>query len=362
VGDLALLIAANYHVGRGDLAQARALLDRVRHPDATTAGLRAWMAHLDGDLPAAMGLYRQALAQDSTQATTWMGLGIAFMDLGQATEAERVMRRGLAVLPDTPNLMAMLAWSVAFQGRMDEAVALASVAARQAPDSQLGQIALGWSQFMSGDADLAAETFTDLAATSPSRRTAAMGRYGLGVVEISRGRPEAAEAAVREAVRLSPTSAEYLFFLGQIGLVRDDLPVAADAFDRLLALDRPLAYAMDAALFRAYARARLGRAPLGLDAVADTLASHPFAPLVAFAQGRATEADVLAAAATPDPALGRDWRYQAHLYLGYFAEAGIGGAPDRDRAIAHYRRAVAAYESTSEIPMAEYARRRVEGG
>jgi tetratricopeptide (TPR) repeat protein len=123
----ALQLAGMAAIELGDADQALRYLTDKTHldPDNPHGHVNHGAAlQMTGDLAAAAGCFRRAIALDAGLAEAHGNLGVTLRDLGQFTDAEAAMRRALALAPDDARLTVSLASVVQSLGRIDAAIQL----------------------------------------------------------------------------------------------------------------------------------------------------------------------------------------------------------------------------------------------
>jgi tetratricopeptide (TPR) repeat protein len=167
-------------------------------PPAELLRVRALLRQRRGAHGEAAGLYRLLTARDDRDFESWANLGACLLALGDAGGAMDALTRSLALRPDQPAARARLAEAQAAAGRGREGLSAARALAKAAPYDPLIRITIA--------------RLEDLL-----------------------GRPQAAEAALEEALALDPACAPALLALADL-LERDNrideletLMVKADA-------------------------------------------------------------------------------------------------------------------------------------
>ncbi len=160
------------------------------------------------------------------------------LDARRPADAEREARAGLAQEPQNIRLMHALGRALLAQKKVKEAQTVAK----------------------------------DLVAAAPNWENA---HLLMGVVELKIGRNKAAEACMREAVRLSPNSTVAHINLGLCHSRSNDLNAALAEAELALAQD---AHNKDALNLRAHALTRLGRFEEGRETLRQSLQLDPEAP------------------------------------------------------------------------------------
>lgn len=106
-------------------------------PDASALLRRAIALEDNGEVAAALAIYRQLLAGTASPSLVWTNIGNAEAKLGDTREAERAYRSAIAIDPGARDAMNNLAWMLLGSGsRLEEAEQLARRAtAITGPDS-----------------------------------------------------------------------------------------------------------------------------------------------------------------------------------------------------------------------------------
>jgi len=132
-----------------------------------------------GQLMATEKRYDQAIAaySEALDRLDWLephhwpllyGRGAAFERSGLWERAEEDLQRALELSPDQPFILNYLAYSWIEQGRrLEEAKAMAALAARLRPDNGFIIDSLGWAHYRLGDYELAVETLERAMAAQP---------------------------------------------------------------------------------------------------------------------------------------------------------------------------------------------------
>lgn len=222
---------------RGDMAQARAWLDKVTSPDVVIAARlrRAALLAKSGKLAQAQELIRSmpertpADARLKTQAEVQLlrdngkaadaykllqreqkahpddadllyDLAMAAEQMGRHDESERLLRKLIAQKPDYHQAYNALGYSLADRGRkLVEARELIRKAVEFAPDDPFIQDSLGWVEFRMGHFAEASRILQGAFAAKPDPEIAAH----LGEVLWKQGQTERAKAIWKEGLQLS---------------------------------------------------------------------------------------------------------------------------------------------------------------
>jgi choline-sulfatase len=222
---------------------ARSVLEGLVAADPQNAVFRASLAHAwrqEGNLPRAIELYREAIAETPDDPEAWYNLATAFQEGGEQQKAAEAIRAALARDERRPEAHNVLGIALASAGEFDDAQ----------------------------------REFDRALAIDPLNARAC---NNLGNIDRSRNRLDDAEAAYRRAISLAPRYADPLNGLGALFVQRNRLREALPLLERAIALS-PNFY--EARLNRAIALAVAGErdaAVRELDALLSATAGHPAA-------------------------------------------------------------------------------------
>ena len=148
-GLLYLLAAAERTLKNFDAASAAARQLREAYPaDRRSFMLEAQIAEESGRLPEAEKVLRDLLAKDPLDADALNYLGYMLAERGERLdEAVSLVQRALKVEPENPSFLDSLGWAYFKQGKLVEADAPLSAAAKQMPDNSVIQDHLGELRF-----------------------------------------------------------------------------------------------------------------------------------------------------------------------------------------------------------------------
>ncbi|EJL81387.1 Flp pilus assembly protein TadD [Polaromonas sp. CF318] len=206
---------------------------RSRRAAATSALFQAaFSAHQAGRLADAQKAYSQVLLRDERHADASHLLGVVYLQAGKLPEAEKQIRKALAVREDAfalGNLANLL------QGRRQLVEAEASYrrALELKPDFADAHYNLG--VLLSGTARMA-EAEASLRRALEFKPDFANAHYNLGTLLRSSGRLPEAEAAYRQALKFNPDFADAHNDLGVLLRSCERLPEAETAFRHALAV------------------------------------------------------------------------------------------------------------------------------
>jgi tetratricopeptide (TPR) repeat protein len=263
----AVMLAAELAAAAGDLAEARALIDRA---------LNSYPAHP-----------RIEFAK--------LNRGLLLLRAGKPADAEPIFREWIARAPFPPLVGRAhlgLGGALLAAGKPADAAREFAAAARggEGAVATLGVAAVALAQ---GRADEARKTFTDARDAGPAGVTAAAS-YGLAAVELQRGDAKGFVTAARAALpTASPAMAPWLLYvLTGIAADEKDWPGALDSGKRLVA-DHPAHQTADDALERIGSAAATARAwPVVHESYALLLARYPKSPFADNAMIALAEAQI----------------------------------------------------------------------
>jgi Flp pilus assembly protein TadD len=143
--------------------------------------------------------YRTALDLDRRQSRARRHLAQLALRRGRRPEAERLLREVAAQTPRDPDVQVALGNLLAARGDLGEAQAAFATALARAPRHQAALYDAGRTLLRGGEVERSEAMFRRLARVAPRAPYAA---YGLALVAAHRQQPEAACAALAEAVHL----------------------------------------------------------------------------------------------------------------------------------------------------------------
>ncbi|WP_437420817.1 tetratricopeptide repeat protein [Stutzerimonas chloritidismutans] len=145
-----------------------------------------------GDPASASSLYQQATQQPGATAATWQHLAKARLDSGDARGAERAYRQALELTPDDAELQLGLGTALLHLGELERAATtLASAAARL--ESPVAYSRLGVAEVLRGQPGAAQVAFTRAVALEPEDLDA---RYNLALAQALDAQPQQALATI----------------------------------------------------------------------------------------------------------------------------------------------------------------------
>jgi tetratricopeptide (TPR) repeat protein len=161
---------------------------------------------LKGSLNDAITSYRKARELSPRDPATVTTLAFALDAAGRTNEAILAYRQALNFQSDNPTASNNLAFLLVSTGKnLDEAVQLASLAQRKAPDNPAFTDTLGWTYLKKGMLDNAFQIFSNLVRKYPNIPTF---RYHLAAVLFEKGDKARAKEELRNALAEQPSSEE----------------------------------------------------------------------------------------------------------------------------------------------------------
>ncbi len=223
---------------RGQPQEALAALTRAIELMPTDA--ESWYqrgnAHLALDeTDAARDAYEQALRRRPDHPPTLNNLAVGlFPEREHHEEAERLLRRAVALAPDYAEAWSNLGELLVTRQRLDEARAALERAVRLAPDNPIPHYWLGTACLNAGDleaADAALARALELAPEDPAIHTA------LGILRYRQERRDEAEALLQASLELEPNQHAAWNTLGALRHDAGDLDGAEPYYRRALELE-----------------------------------------------------------------------------------------------------------------------------
>lgn len=176
----------------------------------------------------------------------------------------------------------------------------------------------------------------DLSAVLGQRPDDAISRLQRAGLLIALGRNEDAIADLNQLLKKEPTALDALYNRGRAEMLKGDNAAAAEDFDTVMQSRNDNPYA---ALRLTIARGKMGKTdPAPLEAAAKAFPPEQWPlPIVAFYQGKLSEADLIAASKVSDAAATANLVAETQYYLGQWALL----QDDRKAAQKHFEAAVA---------------------
>jgi len=169
--------------------------------------------HRDGRLPAAVEIYERLLHREGGNADVHRYLGVAKLQLGDLSTAERLLLRAASLAPHSLQVTCDLGALRLAQRRYREAVKILEDVLRREPDhaDALNHCAIAWTEM--GHLERAAPMFERLSRLRP----ASAGAFRqLGDVQHKLGLHEEATASLQRALELDPDDRHSRLALGDI--------------------------------------------------------------------------------------------------------------------------------------------------
>jgi len=155
-----------------------------------------------GDLPAAIGHYRRAIAIAPGNAALYTTLGTLYEGQGNWQEAQGLYQRALAVQPEEPLAANNLAYiMLEHGGNVTVALTLAQTARRGFPNIPNSADTLGWAYYQNAAYSLAAPLLEDAVKGAP---TNAGYRFHLGMTYQKLNDVKRARVELEKSIRMDP--------------------------------------------------------------------------------------------------------------------------------------------------------------
>jgi tetratricopeptide (TPR) repeat protein len=180
--------------------------------------------------PEALAAYEQALASDPGYVTALEGVGRLRIKQGNPGGAEEVLRRTLAIKPDSQRAHYYLGVALMQSGRPDEAIGEMRSSLALAPEDVPTLQTLGGLLLAKGEAEEAATVYARLVEMTPGDGNAWL---ALARLEGARNRPAEGLPAARRAAELLPENAEAWLVLARLALDTRDAATAETALQRV---------------------------------------------------------------------------------------------------------------------------------
>lgn len=231
-----LLQNALAHHRAGRLPQAEAIYQQIlqldpRNPDALH--MLGLIAAQTGHADAAIGLFRQAIAQKATDPSYHCNLGQALQGQGRLEEAADAYGRAIALKARHAPYHAHLAEALTLLGRWEAAAA--SYRKALALDADNAQVCYGLGYVLRnlGEFDEALRCYRQAIAKRPDFASA---HHDLGTIYKQRNQFAEAVASYRKALALQPDNAEWQFNLGSALLPLGERTAAVECFRKAVRL------------------------------------------------------------------------------------------------------------------------------
>ncbi len=156
------------------------------------------LALAQGRLSVAAEYLAEAVAADPERWAAWNGLGVVADARGNYDDAENFFLRGLGVIPGHPRLTANLGWSKILAGQAVEAERLLRESAQNAPDDVIARSNLAFSIALQGRYQEALHLYEELYAKSVAANN-------VGYAALLRHEHETASRYFKQALKLEPS-------------------------------------------------------------------------------------------------------------------------------------------------------------
>jgi tetratricopeptide (TPR) repeat protein len=268
--DVRSILAQLYRIQQNSADAEKLLLDAQGHPlDEESAWLLYQIYIEANNLDAAIGIARWMTDQQPAEPRGWIALANVYEKQEKPVDAEKALRKSLAIDPSNLRIYGALARSMRNRGDKDGAIGVYREMLRQAPDDHSTLFALAEAQINDEDVEGAIETLERIETSYPSDLESVK-RLGYLLYESHRF----AEAVTRfdRVLAAAPREYEVAFFDGVAlrRVNRDD--DAARAFERVAATHE---YYAEARTQLAAIHERHGRYGEALAEVQRALASEP---------------------------------------------------------------------------------------
>ena len=171
---------------------------------------QAKTAQLNGDFEAALRYYSRALSYKIEIPEAWVGQVLCLIDLGEIKEAIIWTDKGIGVIGDNPELLAVKAMALGRNGELDRALGYSDRAIKQGGDSPIIWLARG-DIFVTSDTHSAERCFRK-AIECDKNNPFVLLRIGISYLTVQDFAP--AISYLKRATILCPESSFILFLLG----------------------------------------------------------------------------------------------------------------------------------------------------
>lgn len=215
----AAFLAQNYDAMVADYERAQQLAPE--DPDVTATRLGLWalavnagneiIRNPEADVADAVDYFERSseLYPDSSQG--YLGLGLAYLRTGDASQAIPALERGTQIAPNDPILAYYYGRSLVLADRGVDAVAFLEDAQTRFPDDEDIQTMLLNAYTQSGNTEQAVERYADAVAAQPDNPTL---RYNYGALLLEAERYDEAIEQLTRATELAPDNSDAFYNLG----------------------------------------------------------------------------------------------------------------------------------------------------
>ncbi|MEC7984111.1 MAG: tetratricopeptide repeat protein [Myxococcota bacterium] len=179
-------------------------------------------------------LWRDLIEKQSREPRGWTALAGYYIEQGNATEAETVLRTGLRVLPDNPQIYQSLGTLYYKTGELSRAQLMFEMALAQDNTLRKAQNNLSLILHKEGESEKALNIATELCKQHPLYET---GWNTRAAIALDVKKYDEAESSLEQAHRLNPYAVSVLVNYGNLAYLRQDYPRAKMWWERSLMLD-----------------------------------------------------------------------------------------------------------------------------
>jgi putative PEP-CTERM system TPR-repeat lipoprotein len=202
------ILSAQVHLAGGDTAQAERILREIVVTDPSQLDAYDLLGRIyvaNGQTDRALAEYRSLAAHTATPAAVLTLIGLLEDARGDRAAARAGYEKALAADPAAATAANNLAWLYAEDGRLDDALRLATSAERALEQRPEPADTLGWVYYRKGLFARAIEAFEKALARAPEK---ALYHYHLGLARLKAGQRFEGRAAIQHALGLGLASAD----------------------------------------------------------------------------------------------------------------------------------------------------------
>lgn len=226
-----LFLGTLYRVRRDPAAAETVLREPSGEPFDDDAAILLFSIYVESDrLPEALGLAEWLVKTDPNGVRGHLALGGVHEKMGHTAEAERALRRGLAVQPGNLALYGALARLLHEHGDRKREIALYQEVLRIHPQHHATLVALSDAQIAEGLRDQAMATLERIVAAHPDDLRSVL---RLGFLEYEADHYAKAIARFEKALAANPRQDEIAYYLGLVRARAGDEPGAIEALERV---------------------------------------------------------------------------------------------------------------------------------